>query len=68
MSKLTDKLNEMKSGELFDILKELALKFDDHSQTIYSEALDVLETKISSDKFRLACNDLDQILINSWEK
>lgn len=51
MDAIKNKLNNMMAGEVLEILHSLKDKFDDASMLVFEIGLEVLESKVSEEKF-----------------
>lgn len=62
MSELSAKLESMTAGEVWEVMKSLVLETSDHATVVYETAMDVMETKVSEEKFVEICEKLEDIM------
>jgi len=61
MGDLDTKLTGMTSGELWEVLRDLAGDTSDSASLVYEKALDALEGRVGEDKFAEICEKLEDL-------
>lgn len=59
MNTLTAKLKSMTSGELYEVMLGLAKQTTDEANTIFEAAMEIMESKVSEEKYLEICARLE---------